>query len=166
MTNEESESPLDAAKQKAFETLFGNLPEDFAIRYELLKALHRAFHEGVAAALEPALNEHVKKQSAEGLQAKLQLASWVDTVTRDVGVTTCDPRTKRPVIMTAEHEEPFNKRSRTQFAFLVGEKGGISRAYIAGPGKDLELSLTSAPSNIESLYQGWRYSPTHGQRKR
>lgn len=165
MSNGGTKSRLTPARQAALDILFADLPGDFAARYDILRELRTAFHETLAAALEPSIKEEAgRRQPARTLRQRQKLATWIDTVTRELGVTTaCRGKEAMPVLLIGELQEPFNPQSGT---FTLLARGEGHRYYRADESPSLpDIQLIPAPSDIESRFESVRRSYAPGRRR-
>lgn len=148
-------APLSPEKEKALQVLFESLPEDFDGRYAALQKIREAIHRALGNYLEKALNERAKSLPDRAIRDRQKIQSWVDQVTRDMGLTVACPETGKPGLLIAHTRGPKQLQFNHYAILVADEKRG---GYLRTP-STLELphlKLVPAPSNIESLFADYR----------
>lgn len=91
MTRSE-DTELNQHLRSTLKLLFATLPSDYAERRSILAESHRVFREELVAALEPAINAHIKTLPQQTYDDKKELSKWVNAELRQFGLSIRDPK--------------------------------------------------------------------------
>lgn len=152
---------LGTGKQVTVHNLFQDLPKSFPKRYAALSTLRTAFQKELASSLEPVLNEYLQQKSPEGLQARRKITSWVDQITRDLGLV--PSHQGKPALLIAVLGHP-NDPTTDRFELIVHEPDDLFDRPIASR-KIPPLSLIPAPTNYEKIFHSIRAACAPGRRR-
>ena len=98
------------------------LPADYAARYEALRAFREEMQGEIAAWLQPALRQQAEAMPCDSYANKQEVAVWVNSQTRELGLTLRCPNTGRPAILTADVRDAATGSSR--FRFVIRDERG------------------------------------------
>ncbi len=114
-------------------------PSDYAgRRAALLDASHFVRAE-IAAALEPALNAHLRTLPHDAYEEKRALATWVNRELHEIGLTIRCPKTGRPSILVADVRAGGDDEKGRFRIEARDENGKTARTFCSTRLPDLEL---------------------------
>ena len=119
------------------------LPKEYSAARREAAAISHAFHQELAAAIGPRLNEHLKTLRQESYEEKRTLAAWCNQELRSMHLCIRCPRTGREGILLADivggqYDAP---RFRIQ---TKDERGRVARTYASRELPSFEL-MEAAP---------------------
>jgi hypothetical protein len=151
---------LEPERLELLARAFDGLPTEYESLSSALSALRVAFHANVARTLEPAISRRASSLPSETFSDRKRAARWVDTVTRELGVTTADSKTGRPGLLVAENAAWAGAKDLSFYSMLVRPPRaprGIGRVEI-GP-RLRDLHLIPSPANIDDMFDEFRTQP-------
>jgi hypothetical protein len=101
MTTSPERPEMLAAVQALFRDLSPTLPH----RHEQLQSLRAMFHSELARALQQPLNAHIAELPQNTYEDKVSVATYVNELLRNVGLSIKDPKTGRRAILLADRED-------------------------------------------------------------
>ncbi len=145
---------------RALKGFFESLPSDYASTAMQATELRHVFHEQLAAAIQPRLNDHLQRQPQKSLEEKQALASWVNAELRHLGLTMRCPQTSQPATLIADYktaEEAHVSRFRIQSNHPDGKRVRSNRSASVP-----FLELMEDPPRRESLAREHRSRGSEG----
>lgn len=146
---------LDAAKREALDRLFNDLPTEYQPLVAALDAIDQAVREKFASHLEPALNRRIGDPDAHTIKSCTKKTDVVDAVTRRFGLTTIDPDTQRPALLTAVNRMDGSRLAN--YAYIV--RAGRDRSGYSYSSRSADLApvkLAPAPVDFHSWADEFR----------
>jgi hypothetical protein len=127
-----------AAWKEELQKLLANLPKEYGQAKAALAELSRTFHQDVAVAFTPRLNQRLEEMAQHTLEQCRDLASFCNSELHDLHLCIRCPRTGNPAtlitdIRSLEQDAP---RFRLQ---LRGARGKVTRTYTSRELPRLEL---------------------------
>ena len=138
---------------------------DYTAKLAALRTLRTAFHEELAAAFDPVLNQYVRSEPQHTAEDCSDLASLINEHARLLGLSLRCPRSGRPATLVVDREgkgsDPDLPRWRLQ---ITDDRGRRQRHLNSRSLPDLELM--PAPPRIEGQSRVERLRKHDGGRSR
>ena len=119
---EPPEARQSTATARLAEAALADLPADYADRYEALRAFREEMQGEIAARLQPALRRQAEAMPCDSYADKQEVAVWVNSQTRELGLALRCPNTGHPAILTADVRDAASGSSR--FRFVIRDERG------------------------------------------
>lgn len=132
-------------------TVLPDLSTDYEERYAALKGFLLECRTGVAALLQPALQEQADSMEIDTYAQKQAVSVWVNSQLRELGLALRCPQTGRPAILVADLRDAETQSSR--FRFVIRDSKGRQTKTISS--KQLpEMELMPDEPRQESRAKG------------
>ena len=154
MTTEDALQTLEPALQQLIKSLFDRLPDGYARHYAKVRSIRQAFHLELAAALAPALNEHVVGLPQDTPEERQEMVAWINQQLRDIGLAVKCPTTGQPAVLVVDRQDRQHPEI-TRFRFSVRSPEG-KQSHTAARRNLGELELTEHRPRIEPLSKFFR----------
>lgn len=133
--------------RKALARAFARMPHEYPAAYQEWLKMSRAFHEELARAVKPQLNEYVQGLPHDTLAEKSALAQRVNGDLRALHLCLQYEPMDCPAILVADSRDGGNKEGRFRLQVTEGGKQLRKAASRRVP----HLEIREAPVRIESL---------------
>ncbi len=146
--------------REAFRSVLAELPKPYLEAAPFASAMRQVFHEELAWAMEPRLNEHLRNLPSATYEDKKALSSWANRELHyELGLTIRCPRTRKPAILVADLRDARGEASR--FRLSVPREGGRSEKTLSSVALP-ELNLMMDPPRREA-FSIWRREKKENQ---
>jgi hypothetical protein len=150
----DSTGNIGAERQKAIGSMFANLPEAGSERTKALQAIRGAFYAELAKQYEPVMNEFVRVQPQVTKEDRSNLATTINRMVRELGLSVKCPRTNLPATLIVDSKREGDKvicRYRYKTINAAGEHKPTFTCY-----EFPDLELCQAALRVESLAKGFK----------
>jgi hypothetical protein len=131
-------------KTEEIQRLFDNLPEGYEERAAALHSLTRTFKHALAKALEPAMNQALRRMPKSSFQDRQHVSAWIRHQLQSFGLAIRCPQTNRPASIIASTKDGIGDRSRFRLRIRL-DNGKQAYTLTRQELPDIELMSAESP---------------------
>jgi hypothetical protein len=138
----------------AVASLFRGLPTGGNERATALAAIRTSFYAELGRQFRPVLNEFAKAQCPTKEQERSELATTLNRMAKNLGLSVVCPRSGLPATIVADTKRAGDSVTMRYRFYTVDTSGHRSATYTCS--ELPELDVCQAPHRVESLAKGFR----------